>query len=99
LNVFNLVASITERSLVRYTPAGVPVLQLQLSHSGEVTEAGKARQVEFEIQALALGDTALSLDRSALGETLHFSGFMARKTRNSKHLQFHISGFGLPETE
>ncbi|MCE2680359.1 MAG: primosomal replication protein N [Burkholderiales bacterium] len=99
MNVLNLVASITERSLVRYTPSGVPVLQLQLSHSGEVMEAGKSRQVEFEIQALALGDTALSLDRSALGETFHFSGFMAKKTRNSKNLQFHISGFGLPKTE
>jgi primosomal replication protein N len=51
------------------------------------------RVVELEISAHAAGDVAHKLEQISLGETLKFSGFMAKKNRNSKSLIFHLHDF------
>ena len=93
MNQFQFVANIAERDVIRYTPAGIPVVTAKLQHQSEQTEAGIKRLVEFEITAFAAGEISGRLNQVGLGEMLRFTGFMARRNRNSKSLVFHIVDF------
>ncbi len=77
---------------MRYTPAGIPALNLKLAHSSSVQEAGQVRQVKAEMKALALGSNAERLANQAVGSIWRFTGFVATP-RNGKHVVFHIQEF------
>ena len=87
-----LTACITELQAMRYTPAGVPALNLKLGHTSSVMEAGQERQVEAAMKAVALGSMAERLAQQASGSVWKFSGFLATP-RNGKHVVFHIQDF------
>jgi len=93
VNQFQFVASIAARDVTRYTPAGIPVVTAKLQHQSEQTEAGIKRLVEFEITAFAAGEISTRLNQAGLGEMFAFTGFMARRNRNSKSIVFHIVDF------
>jgi primosomal replication protein N len=93
VNQLQVVATISERDVLRYTPAGVPIVSAILSHSSQQVEAGVARLVEFEIVALAAGEISGRFAAAELGAAHQFTGFLARKNRNSKALVFHIIDF------
>ena len=93
MNQLELVATIAERDVLRYTPAGVPIVSAILMHSGQQEEAGVARQVEFEIPAFAAGEISGRFGSAERGASFRFSGFLAKKNRNSKALVFHIIDF------
>lgn len=93
MNQLVVVATIIERDILRYTPAGVPIVGATLQHSSQQVEAGVARQVDFEIAALAAGEISGRMSRAELGGTYQFTGFLAKKNRNSKSLVFHIIDF------
>jgi primosomal replication protein N len=78
---------------MRYSPAGIPIVTATLLHRSEQVEAGGVRVVELEISAHAAGDVAHKFEQISLGETYQFSGFMAKKNRNSKNLIFHLHDF------
>ena len=91
-NQLILTATIAEASAMRYTPAGVPALDLQLDHESRVEEAGQERQVKARAKALAFGVQAEQLARQGIGSVWRFHGFVATP-RNGKHLVFHIQSF------
>ena len=91
-NCLILTASIVERDAMRYTPAGIPALNLKLAHASCVREAGHDRQVKAEMKALALGSNAERLASQAIGSSWQFTGFVATP-RNGKHVVFHIQEF------
>jgi primosomal replication protein N len=91
VNQLQLIATIAERQIMRYTPAGIPIVSVKLLHSSEQVEAGVKRLVEFEVTALAAGEISGRLDQAELGGIFRFTGFLARKSRNSKGLVFHIT--------
>ncbi|MFC0252929.1 primosomal replication protein N [Massilia consociata] len=93
MNQLQLIATIAERDVLRYTPAGVPIVGAILSHSSQQEEAGVARLVAFEVPALAAGEISGRLAGAELGAAYRFDGFLARKNRNSKALVFHIIDF------
>lgn len=93
MNQLVVVATIIERDILRYTPAGVPIVGATLQHSSQQVEAGVARQVDFEMAALAAGEISGRMSRAELGGTYQFTGFLAKKNRNSKSLVFHIIDF------
>jgi primosomal replication protein N len=64
-----------------------------LMHSGQQEEAGVARLVEFEIPAFAAGEISGRFGSAELGASYRFTGFLAKKNRNSKALVFHIIDF------
>lgn len=92
VNQLRLQATLVERDALRYTPAGVPVVNCLLQYGGEVVEAQTPRQVEFAIAAMGIGPVGKVLERTPLGALLDCEGFLARKHRNSKALVFHITG-------
>ena len=93
MNQLEVVATIAERDVLRYTPAGVPVVSAILMHSSQQVEAGVARLTEFEIAAIAAGEISGRFSQAELGATHQFTGFLAKKNRSSKSLVFHIIDF------
>ena len=93
MNQFQFAGSIAEREILRYTPAGIPVVSAKLRHTSQQTEAGMERLTEFEISAIAAGEISGRFNQATLSGTFQFTGFVARKNRNSKSLVFHIIDF------
>lgn len=87
-------AQLIERAVMRYTPAGLPALDVQLAHASQVEHAGHLRQVSLEIHATAIGEVALQLANTAVGTTAMFKGFLG-KQRNGRGLMLHINAFDL----
>jgi primosomal replication protein N len=98
LNRVGLTASLVEREPIRYTPAGVPIVGLKLSHRSVQREAGTDRAVEMEISGIAADRIALRIDRIALGSALKLEGFLAPRRRNVKALVLHVTDFELDTT-
>lgn len=83
-------AEIVERDAMRHTPAGIPVVNFTLLHQSQQIEAGVERQVDCILAAMAAGNLAEQLAALALGSTYRFAGFLAKKSKSSKSLVFHI---------
>jgi primosomal replication protein N len=92
VNQLVLSACIVEASAMRYTPAGLPALDMRLEHGSDVQEAGQARQVKANLKALAIGSVAERLVQQPLGLEFKFTGFIS-SPRNSKQIVFHIQDF------
>jgi primosomal replication protein N len=92
-NRVRLRAKLVARADLRFTPAGVAVLQAGLHHQGGVAEAGVERQLDFELDAIAVGDAAMRLDRQALGSEIDVDGFLAPRSKRSRSLRLHITEF------
>jgi primosomal replication protein N len=91
LNRLQLDAQIVEREPLRYTPAGVPIVNCTLAHRGKTQEAGLARQIEMTLAALAAGEISGRIADLELGEPARFAGFLAPRNRNARSLVFHIT--------
>ncbi len=90
MNRLILSAALVERGVLRYTPAGLPALDLQLKHESELMEDGVARKVLMELRAVAIGAITQALGSMALGEAGLFGGFLAA-ARNGRGVLFHIT--------
>jgi len=77
---------------LRYTPAGLPALNMQLEHVSELMEAGTPRQVNVTIKAVAFGTLAERLAKQDIGSKWRFNGFLAG-ARQGKSVVFHIQEF------
>lgn len=93
MNQLKVVAAVVEKSVLRYTPAGIPIATATLVHDSKQVQAGGERQVEFEIAAIAAGEISKRFLDIELGMFMIFTGFLARKNRNSKSLVFHVTEF------
>ena len=92
MNRTELIACIAELSALRYTPAGLPALDLMLEHSSQMSEAGHTRQVNLTMRALALGNQAERLSRQVVGSQWRFQGFLATP-RQGRSVVLHIQEF------
>jgi primosomal replication protein N len=84
-----LSAQIVERKALRYTPAGLPALDLRLHHESTLVEAGKPRKVVCDLNAVAMGPLAERLGRTDIGAELALKGFLGM-TRNGRGVLLHI---------
>jgi primosomal replication protein N len=91
-NQVRLTACVAELGTLRYTPAGLPAIDLKLEHESTVEEAGKPRQVKAALKAVAFGAIAERLARQAMGSLWLFQGFLATPG-NGKHPVLHIQDF------
>lgn len=92
MNQVVLTARIAEAKALRYTPAGLPALDLSLEHESEVLEAGQRRQVKAVLRAVVIGSGAEALVRQPIGGQWSFTGFLATP-RNGRLLVLHIQSF------
>ena len=91
-NSLVLTACVAEIGSLRFTPAGLPAIDLQLEHESTVEEAGQPRQVKMTLKAVAFGAMAERLARQAMGSLWRFQGFLAAP-KNGKHPVLHIQDF------
>ena len=98
-NELVLSGAIAAREALRYTPAGLPLLEMRLAHRSEQQEAGETFRAELEVTVLALGEAAVALDRLPLGARISVKGFLARKSRNSRQLVIRTEQFKLIDGE
>ena len=80
-----------ERGALRYTPAGIPVIEFRFAHASEQMEAEKPRKVECEIACVALGAPALLLKDVRPGAELELTGFLAAKSVKVRSPVLHVT--------
>jgi primosomal replication protein N len=91
MNRLVLTATLTERGVVRYTPAGLPALDLVLRHQSEVSEDGQPRKVSMDIKAVAIGQgITRQVGALTLGAAGSYAGFLT-SGRNGRGLVFHVT--------
>ena len=90
MNRLVLSASVVERGAMRYTPAGLPALDLSLSHESEVSENGHPRRVAAQLRAVGIGEVTQALGALALGSQALFAGFLTN-ARNGRGLVLHVT--------
>jgi len=89
-NQFTLTATLIAKSILRYTPAGLPICEFELEHESEQLEASKPRMVKCTVSALALGVAANQVNGLDVGSLKNWSGFIALRSHKSKSLRFHV---------
>ena len=92
VNQLVLTACVAELGALRFTPAGLPAVDLRLEHESTMTEAAQPRQVKAALKAVAFGAVAERLARQGMGSLWRFQGFLATP-RNGKHPVLHIQDF------
>ena len=89
-NALVITARWVEQSALRYTPAGLPAVDLTLEHQSTTLEAGSPRRVELKLKAVALGPVVKSVQALSSECVAHWSGFLA-PTRNGKGVTMHVT--------
>ncbi|HKA41184.1 MAG TPA: primosomal replication protein N [Burkholderiales bacterium] len=92
LNEVTLTGELTAVEPLRYTPAGIPLLNFRLLHRSQQVEARVKRQVECEMQGVALADVALVMSTLRSGQSIKVNGFLNRKSRMSAQVVLHATG-------
>jgi primosomal replication protein N len=90
MNRLVLSAQLVERKALRYTPAGLPALDMSLKHESTLTQEGQPRKVSMEIKARAVGEITQRLMRLELGSEHGFAGFLGSQ-RNGRGTVFHVT--------
>jgi len=81
---------VVHRGALRYTPAGLPALDIELLHESEVVHEGQPRKVSMSLKALAIGSLVGPVSAMALGHPATFGGYLAN-ARNGRGLLFHLT--------
>lgn len=89
INHLQLNACVVEKSNLRYTPSGLPALDVWLEQNTALQDAGVPRQNQLRLKAIAFADLAERLDAQALGVMHSLEGFLST-SRNGKGVVFHI---------
>jgi len=94
MNQLILQAQVLEMAPIRYTPAGLPALDLTLRSDTQVEEAGSPRKVVLDLKAVAIGEITRDLQALELGREVFFKGFLTAQ-RQGRGVVFHITRFKL----
>jgi len=89
-----LTATIVERGALRFTPAGIPALDVSLRHESEIVQLGERRKLSVELRGKALGEMTRKLLDAELGTPHAFEGFVGSQ-RNGRGVVFHIQAIEL----
>ena len=80
-----------ELGALRFTPAGVPVVEFKFEHESEQEEAGGRRKVNAQIGAIAFEAQARLIAAAKLGSAMRLQGFLSARTRRSRKLVLHLT--------
>ena len=91
MNQLVIQALVKEISAVRYSPSGVPILQMILFHESEQLEAENLRKVSVTIDAIIIGQNALGWQHEHIkGKEVEVTGFLAQKHQRNPKPVLHI---------
>ena len=80
-----------ELGALRFTPAGVPVVEFKFEHDSEQDEAGGRRKVNAQISAIAFEAQARLIAAAKLASAMRLQGFLSARTRRSRKLVLHVT--------
>jgi primosomal replication protein N len=83
-------ARLLKRGTLRYTPAGTPAIDLVIGHKSIQIEAGARREARCEVEAVAIGDLAVRLNKEKLNQPLRLSGFLTQHSVKDRKLVLHV---------
>jgi len=86
---------INKLGILRYSPAGVAVIEFTVDHLSRQIEAGVARQIRCEIHAVALGQLAMTIAEFQIESRLKLTGFLNRKSHKDHQLVLHAQQVAL----
>jgi primosomal replication protein N len=89
LNQYTVTAKLVLQQLLRYTPAGIPALDVTLEHEAQDKDGHDAT---IQLTSIAFGMTAQTLAKLPLGSLLKVNGFL-RHSQKSKKLIVQIETF------
>lgn len=81
---------ITKLGVLRYTPAGIAIIEFTVKHVSQKIEAGVARQIMCEVLAVALDQLALIVAGFEINSTVKLAGFLNRRSHLNQQLVLHI---------
>ncbi len=85
-----LTATVEREDILRYTPAGLPVIDMWLRHHSRQREAGFERDVMCEIQAVMAGEHCRQWAGKLAGQQVEVSGFIGQRSMRNPRLVLHI---------
>lgn len=88
-----LTGEMIAKDALRYTPAGIPILDARLSHRCELKQEDHRRLVEFDIALSFAGSLAQRANGLVLGQRMRVAGFLAPRRRQSKTLVLNVTCF------
>ncbi|MBX3616908.1 MAG: primosomal replication protein N [Nitrosomonas sp.] len=77
--------------VLRYTPAGVAVIEFTVNHVSRQREAGAMRQIIFDIFAIAMDQLALGVAEFQIDSMVRLTGFLNRKSHMNHQLVLHAN--------
>ena len=80
---------------IRYTPADLPVLQMELEHRSAQTEVGIPVKIDFVMKAKAVGEIAQEMAKLPVDSEIAVKGFLARMSRRSDATVLHVNSYKL----
>ena len=92
-NRVELTGVVSALETLRYTPAGIPIVEVKLDHESPQEEAGKTRTVMCEVAAVAAGQIAQRMVQAQLGARIRVTGFLAHRGKGKVQLVLHINEF------
>ena len=88
---------VIEISVLRYTPAGVPFVEMRVQHSSRQREANVERDVSVTLSVFALGDPALTATTIKVGQSIAIKGFLSQRSLKSEYPVLHVNQIKLLE--
>ncbi|GAB2955740.1 primosomal replication protein N [Aquaspirillum soli] len=97
-NQVRIYGQLVDMPALRYTPAGIPLVECVLLHESVQSEAGFSRQVNCQIDMIAAGEIAEKLVRCSVPVACTVHGFLAAKNRRNPRLVLHVQHIELDTT-
>lgn len=91
MNKLELTGEVVQLELLRYTPAGIPLLSFAVAHQSEQIEADMKRKVECVVNVMAMGTLALQCSKLVSGSHVNLTGFLAKRSLKSTQLVMHLT--------
>ena len=76
---------------LRYTPAGVAIVEFNIRHQSNQLNVGISRRITCDISAIAFDQMAMTIIKFKIGHQVKLTGFLTRKSRMSQQLILHVN--------
>jgi primosomal replication protein N len=96
-NRTQLCGRLETRGALRFSPAGVALVDFTIAHRSEQKEANTVRKVDCVMKATAAEDLAQQIAKLRVGAQIKASGFLAQASRANSALVLHVQNFELIE--
>ncbi|MBK7353565.1 MAG: primosomal replication protein N [Nitrosomonas sp.] len=90
-NLTTICGKLIKLNQIRYTPAGIEVIEFEINHDSTQFEANIHRQITCVITAIAMSHLAKIASSLTIETSVKLTGFLARKNKMSSQLVLHVS--------